>query len=245
MIQLNNISKYFPKRWKVMQSFMQSIAGIMLKEVSKNTIHALDRISCRVDKDEIVGLIGPNGSGKSTLLRVMGRIYAPTSGTIKSKGIIKAVINLKYGIIHSLSMKDNLMYLGIILGMTRSEIDAKYDTIAEFAGLSDQSTKITHFSEGMKDRLIMSVVLHTNFDFLLLDEMLTMADESFKNKCIEHLRLISKKKGIIITSHDLELISKLCKRVIILSKGEIVYDGNVTEGLKVYRESICKSKVMI
>lgn len=205
----------------------------------KTHSHALKNISFKVKKGEVVGLIGPNGSGKSTLLKIISGITTPTKGTISSKGRIGSLIELGAGFNPDLTGKENVYTNGALLGFTKEEMDNKYPLIEKFADIGEYINQPTRtFSSGMAARLGFAVAIHLNPDILLVDEVLSVGDMKFQEKCLRKIAEYKKqKKTILFVSHDLLTVRNICSRVIVLNHGKIVCDGEPSKAINYYYQS--------
>lgn len=193
---------------------------------------ALQDVSFDVRPGEALGIIGPNGSGKTTTLKLLSRILRPDGGRIVVQGRVGALIELTAGFNPDLSGRENVFLNATILGMSRREIENKYDDIVRFAELQQfMDTPVKWYSTGMFARLGFSVAVHTNPDVLLVDEVLSVGDAGFQRKCFDKMRSY-KAEGITIVfvSHNLQAVTSLCDRVILLSKGAVNCEG-IPEGV--------------
>jgi ABC-type polysaccharide/polyol phosphate transport system ATPase subunit len=183
--------------------------------------HALQTVSFEVAEGEMFGVIGPNGSGKSTLLKLIAGIYPPDSGTITVDGLLSPFIELGVGFNPELNARDNIEVNGTLLGLSRQELEARFDDILEFSELErfvDQ--KLKNFSSGMLARLAYSIAIQVPFDILLLDEVLAVGDQSFQEKCYETFREMRRAgKTVVFVSHDLDTVVRWCDRVLLLRMG--------------------------
>lgn len=199
---------------------------------------ALGGVSLDINKGETFGLIGDNGSGKSTLLKCMARILYPNSGTITTHGKVAALLEVGSGFHPELSGRDNIYLNGSILGMTRREIDERYDAIVEFAGVErflDQPVK--NYSSGMYVRLGFSVAIHVDPDILLVDEVLAVGDETFQAKCrTKFSELRDNEKTVVIVSHSLGPLADMCDRIAWVNKGVVELVGEPDEVIAAYRK---------
>lgn len=190
--------------------------------------HALRGISFEVNKGEFFGILGRNGSGKSTLLKIIAEIYRPTSGLISVRGRLVPFIELGVGFNAELSGRENVYLNGSLLGFSKKEMDAKYNTIVEFAELEmfmDQ--KLKNYSSGMKVRLAFSVAVQADADILLLDEVLAVGDAAFQRKCYNYFKsLKDQKKTIIFVSHNMNAVRDYCDRAILIENGKITHEGD-------------------
>ena len=198
---------------------------------------ALDNVSLEVKKGERVGLIGHNGAGKSTLLKLITRITAPSAGRIYLNGRVASMLEVGTGFHGELTGRENIYMNGAILGMTKKEIDAKIEDIIDFSEVRQFiDTPVKRYSSGMYVKLAFSVAAHLDSEIMIMDEVLAVGDMAFQNKCIEKMVDVSKAEGrtVLYVSHNMSTIRQLCKRVVVLSHGKVVYDGDVEEGIGVY-----------
>lgn len=198
---------------------------------------ALEGVSFSVDAGEFFGVIGPNGGGKSTLLRIIAGIYRPDSGSVDVRGRLSPFIELGVGFSLELTARQNVVVNGTLLGLTRRELDAKFDDILAFAELErfvDQ--KLKNFSSGMLVRLAFSVAIQAPFDVLLLDEVLAVGDEAFQQKCFATFeRFREEGKTVVFVSHNLDSVERFCDRVLLLDGGVVAALGPAEEVVDAYR----------
>ena len=184
-IKVENVSKTF----RIPHEKITSLQSAFVNAFHKNgyeEFKALDNVSFEVKKGEFFGIIGRNGSGKSTLLKILAGIYIPDQGNVKISGLISPFLELGIGFNLELSGRDNVYLNATVLGLTKKEIDQKFDDIVEFSELRrfiDQ--KVKNYSSGMQVRLAFSVAIHANRDILLMDEVLAVGDTNFQSKCLE------------------------------------------------------------
>lgn len=199
---------------------------------------ALEDINFELKEGETLGIIGANGSGKSTLLRLLTGIFPPDKGRITVKGKIGALIAVGAGFHPHMSGRENVYLNGTLLGMKRKEIDEKFDSIIEFAEIEDfLDAPVSTYSSGMRVRLGFAVAIHAIPEILLVDEVLSVGDLSFRNKCLRYMSNIkSQSKALIFISHNLEQVRNLCSRLIVMSRGKIVFNGDTNEGIIRYQE---------
>lgn len=200
----------------------------------------LDRISLTVHAGEKIGIIGSNGSGKSTLLKLITGILQPTSGQIRVKGEIAPLIELGAGFDGELSVTDNIILYGVMLGFSRQEMKERVNSILEFADLTDYSlAPVKALSSGMTARLGFAIATDVEPDILILDEVLSVGDESFKHKCQKRMdRLWGHHTTILVVSHGLDFIQQSCNRTIWLDRGKIRFIGNTDEAIHHYLVSV-------
>ncbi|MCM3779317.1 ABC transporter ATP-binding protein [Microbacterium hydrocarbonoxydans] len=199
---------------------------------------AVDDVSLEIQAGTTVGLLGANGSGKSTLLKLIGGILAPTSGAIFSRGRMAALLELGAGFHPDLSGRENVYLNAAILGLSREEVDRQFDAIHEFSGIGEFiDTQVKFYSSGMFVRLAFAVAVHTDPDVLLVDEVLAVGDEAFQRKCMERIaQFRAEGRTIVLVSHSASQVQELCDRAVVLKSGEIVFDGDVNEGVAVLRQ---------
>jgi ABC-type polysaccharide/polyol phosphate transport system ATPase subunit len=197
---------------------------------------ALNGVSFSIRRGEFFGIIGPNGSGKSTLLKIIAGIYVPTGGEVRVSGMISPFIELGVGFNPELTARDNVMICGTLLGLTRRELEERFDAVLAFAELErfvDQ--KLKNFSSGMHARLAYSIALQVDFEILLLDEVLAVGDQSFQEKCFATFdRLRAEGKTIVFVSHDLGSIARFCDRVALIEHGDLHALGPADEVIDSY-----------
>jgi lipopolysaccharide transport system ATP-binding protein len=190
---------------------------------------ALKDVSFDIRKGEIVGIIGRNGAGKSTLLKILSRITEPTRGRIEIRGRVSSLLEVGTGFHGELTGRENVYLNGAILGMTRSEIDRKFDEIISFAEVEKfLETPVKHYSSGMYIRLAFAVAAHLETDILLVDEVLAVGDVQFQNKCLGKMEVVAGQgRTVLFVSHNLGAVQRLCSRAILLERQQIKYIGNV------------------
>lgn len=203
-------------------------------------VWALRDISFEVEQGDLVGLIGKNGSGKSTLLKLLAKITAPTTGVAKIKGRVASMLEVGTGFHPELTGAENVFLNGTIMGMTKKEVKKKFDEIVEFAGVARYiDTPIKRYSSGMSVRLAFSVAAHLDPEILLVDEVLAVGDAEFQQKCLGKMSGISEEgRTIIFVSHNLGSIRKLCNKGLVLSKGHLIFNGDVSTAVDTYLDSL-------
>ncbi len=206
----------------------------------------LDRIKLTVYAGEKIGIIGANGSGKSTLLKVITGILQPTSGQIRVKGEVAPLIELGAGFDGELSVTDNIILYGVMLGFPRQEMKDRVTSILEFADLTDYSlAPVKSLSSGMTARLGFSIATDVQPDILILDEVLSVGDESFKHKCQRRMdKLWGHNTTILVVSHGLDFIKQACDRVIWLDRGKIRFIGDTDEAIHRYLLSVQENSTL-
>lgn len=192
-----------------------------------DVIWALREVSFEVQTGEVLGIIGRNGAGKSTLLKVLSRITSPTSGRVELAGRVASLLEVGTGFHPELTGRENIYLNGTILGMRKTEVDAKLDEIIDFSGVGPFiDTPLKRYSSGMAVRLAFSVAAHLDAEILLVDEVLAVGDASFQRRCLGKLDRVSREgRTILLVSHQMAAIKKLCDRAIQIDAGTILRDG--------------------
>lgn len=202
-----------------------------------DTFMALNGIDLTIYQGEAVGIIGSNGAGKSTLLKLLSRVTAPTEGDIDIYGRIASMLEVGTGFNGELTGRENVYMNGAILGMTKAEIDAKMEEIIEFSEVSEFiDTPVKRYSSGMFVKLAFSVAAHLDAEIMIMDEVLAVGDIKFQQKCLERMREAAhvEKRTVLYVSHNMSTIRQLCKRVIVLDSGKVIYDGDMEAGIARY-----------
>jgi lipopolysaccharide transport system ATP-binding protein len=205
---------------------------------------ALRDIALDIHQGEIVGIIGRNGAGKSTLLKLLSRVTAPTSGRILTKGRIASLLEVGTGFHPELTGRENIYLNGAILGMRRHEIDRKLDEIVDFSGCAKYiDTPVKRYSSGMTVRLGFSVAAHLDCEILVVDEVLAVGDADFQKKCLGRMQhMQGDGRTVLFVSHQMSMITALCKRGIVLKHGAVAFDGDVERAVMAYQSSGGKSR---
>ncbi|PJE76900.1 ABC transporter ATP-binding protein [Candidatus Uhrbacteria bacterium CG10_big_fil_rev_8_21_14_0_10_48_16] len=189
---------------------------------------ALQDVNFEVQKGEVLGIIGANGAGKSTLLKILSSITPPTNGEVHMNGRVISLLEVGTGFHPELTGRENIYLNGAILGMTRKEIEQKFDAIVAFSGVETfLDTPVKRFSSGMQVRLAFAVAAHLEPDILIIDEVLAVGDASFQKKCLGKMEEVTKQDGrtILFVSHNMDAIAKLCQRSLLLDHGKVIADG--------------------
>lgn len=229
-----DLTRFF-KRFSL-RSPKDPITNNILSSSDNNTFWALKDISFEVKKGDALGIIGANGSGKTTILRLLSKVTAPTKGKIFVNGKVAPLIQVGAGFHPELTGRENVYLNSVIMGMSKNEVDEKYDDIVSFAGLEGfMDTPVKRYSSGMYVRLGFAVIANINPDIFLIDEILSVGDLSFQRKCLNTMAKIRESdKSIVFVSHNLSAIKGLCDRAIWLDKGEIKREGNVDDVINAY-----------
>lgn len=252
VLEGTHISKKFKKGelYDTLRDLIPALTGRMLKrggthELQEREFWALDDVSFQVERGEAMGVIGSNGAGKSTLLKILCGIMKPTEGSFIVNGRLSALIEVGAGFHPDLTGRENVFLNGTIMGMSRDEIKNKFDEIVQFSGLEDFiDTPVKRYSSGMYARLGFSVAAHINPDILLVDEVLSVGDWAFQQKCAEKMgKLMSSGATIIFISHNLRAVTNLCNRCMLLERGKVVMTGPSEEVVKYYLDSASQALI--
>lgn len=198
-------------------------------------VWALKDINFEVQQREVLGIIGRNGAGKSTLLKILSRTTAPTTGSVKIKGRVASLLEVGTGFHPELSGRDNIFLNGAILGMTRREIQSKFDEIVDFAGVERYiDTPVKRYSSGMYVRLAFAVAAHLEPEILIVDEVLAVGDAEFQEKCVWKIKQVTETGGrtVIFVSHNMGVVKKLCSSSILVKDGRVDMSGKTIDVLK-------------
>lgn len=201
---------------------------------------ALNDVTFSVRKGEAVGIIGHNGAGKSTLLKLLSRVTAPSSGTISYNGRIASMLEVGTGFHPELTGRENVYMNGAILGMTRAEIDRKFDEIVAFAEMERFiDTPVKRYSSGMYVKLAFAVAAHLDSEILIMDEVLAVGDMKFQQKCLGKMGDAANQEGrtVLYVSHNMNTIRQLCSRCIVLDHGCVIFDGDVERAIEIYTDT--------
>ncbi len=228
------------KKFKVYYDKASTLKEHMLfwKRNKSEEFTALKNINLKIKKGETVGLIGVNGSGKSTLLKLMTKIIYPTSGKIITHGKLTSLLELGAGFHQDFTGRENIYFNASIFGLTKKEIDQRLDEIIEFSELGEFiDNPVRTYSSGMYMRLAFSIAINVDAEILLIDEILAVGDQHFQEKCFKKLEeLKNSDKTIVIVSHSLDQIEKLCNRAIWIYDGEVYMDASPKEVIPKYLE---------
>lgn len=209
---------------------------------------ALDDVNFEIKKGERIGIIGHNGAGKSTVLKLICRVTAPSKGNIYLNGRITSMLEVGTGFHGELTGRENIYLNGAILGMSKAEVDKKFDEIVEFSEIGQFiDTPIKRYSSGMKVKLGFAVASHLDSEIMIMDEVLAVGDVNFQNKCIEQMKKVAEDEGrtILYVSHNMATIRNLCTRCIVLDHGKVVYDGDVNKAIDLYTGKLKQSPTKV
>lgn len=251
VLKVEGVSKKFCRNlrqsmWYGLKDLSRGVVGLKPKEegLRSGEFWALQDINFELRKGEILGIIGANGSGKSTLLRVLTGIFPPDKGNVWIDGTVGGIIALGAGMHPHMTGRENVYLNGTILGMSKEEIDSKFDEIVDFSEIGDfLDAPLSTYSSGMKVRLGFAVAVHGEPDILLVDEVLAVGDLSFQNKSMRKLKKARETaKAVIFISHNLENIRQLSDRVLILNEGLCLGVHKTHKGISLYQDVMQKKE---
>jgi ABC-type polysaccharide/polyol phosphate transport system ATPase subunit len=245
MIKAKNLTVEFPL-YRIQKNLRFTIlntitGGKLLSDDNQySSVTSLKDLNFEINEGDRVGLLGHNGAGKSTLLRVLAGVYTPTSGEIIVDGKVTPLLHQTPGMEVEDSGLENIVNCGMMLGMTLDQINEKIEDIIEFSGLGEYiHLPIRTYSAGMQARLSFSLITAIEPDILLLDEGIGAADINFSRKAAERSKkLIEKTNSLFLASHSIDLIKSMCNKALVLHHGELIYLGNLKEGIKEYNNII-------
>lgn len=235
-IVVKNLSKnfyFFHQDFRILQ-------WLFTKKGYEKERQVLRNISFEVNRGEIVGLIGVNGAGKSTLMKLIAGITYPTSGDVKVNGRVGSLINLSAGFYPDYTGRKNIYYKGTVMGMSKTDIDLIIDDVCDFVDLGEYFDRpMRMYSSGMAARLGFALAVYSRPEVLIIDEVLAVGDKNFQQKSRQKVvEMFQEGKSVIFSSHSDEMIRQFCSRVVYLKDGQIVFNGDVEEGLQKYNEDI-------
>ena len=215
-----------------------------LRRTTQDTFWALRDVSLEVRNGEVLGLIGRNGAGKTTLLKILSRITRPTTGWVELRGRVRSLLEVGTGFHAELTGRENTFLSGSILGMTKREIDRKFDEIVAFAEIDKFiDTPVKHYSSGMYVRLAFAVAAHLEPEILLVDEVLAVGDINFQKKCLGKMGDVARAgRTVVLVSHQLNQIRRLCHRVVWVDGGEVRQDGPAYEVVSAYESAMASGE---
>lgn len=257
IIEVNHVTKEFRlgALHGMKQTMLNTVARLRGHPVQPRPLFkALDDVDFKVDQGEVLGIIGHNGAGKSTLLKMLANISKPTRGSVQVKGKVAPLIEVGAGLVGDLTGRENVFLNGAILGIPKAEIKKKFDDIVAFAELEEFiDTPIKRYSSGMSVRLGFAIATNVNADILIVDEVLAVGDLAFQRKCFDRMEEMIKRQGrtVLLVSHNIRQVERICNRVILLDHGRISEDGAPSNVCNIFytrndeqiKNNIAKSKV--
>src|ERR1017187_5150954 len=242
-VQMERVYKKFRKGevYNSLRDLLPALTGKMFRQQElqasdKREFWALQDLSFEVRRGESFGIIGHNGAGKSTALKILSRIMKPTKGSMVLNGRLSALIEVTAGFHHDLTGRENIFLNGTILGMTKREIESKLDQIIAFSGIEEFiDTPVKRYSSGMYARLGFSVAAHVDPEVLIVDEVLSVGDYVFQNKCVQRMKeVLASGTTVLFVSHNLKTVADFCKRCLLLERGRAVMIGPSHEVIPAY-----------
>lgn len=236
-IEINDVTMKFNMCREKIDNLKEYLIKFLKKQLSFEEFTALENVSVEVKEGEVFGIVGLNGSGKSTLLKLVSGILKPTTGTVKTIGTISPLIELGAGFDMELTARENIFMNGSVLGYSREFMKEKFDEIIEFAELQDfVEAPLKNFSSGMVARLGFSIATLVKPEILIVDEILAVGDFLFQQKCEQRIQeMMSGGTTVLIVSHSIEQIERLCNRVMWLEKGRVKMIGETAEVCEAYK----------
>jgi len=237
VIEVKNLSKKFDISHHKATSLKESFVWFLKRnKYEKKTLWALRDVDLEVKRGECIGIVGENGSGKTTLLKIIGKILEPTEGKVVVRGKIAPLLTLGVGFEQELTARENVYLYGSIMGLSKMQIDDKYEKIVEFSELRNfMDTKLKNFSSGMQIRLGFATAINVDADVLLVDEVLSVGDGAFQKKCLEKFNEFKREnKTILYVSHSLDSIRDYCDKAIFLHHGMVRASGETEKVLELY-----------
>lgn len=239
MIEVDNVSMKFNLASEKLDSFKEYVIKTLKKQVSYDEFWALKSVSFQVKQGEALGLIGLNGSGKSTMLKTIAGVLKPTKGRVKVNGTVAPLIELGAGFDMDLTARENVFLNGALLGYSRSKMEEHYDDIVEFSELADfMNVPVKNFSSGMVSRLAFAIATIGTPDILIVDEVLSVGDFRFQEKCERRIRNM-KDNGttILFVSHSIQQVMSLCNKIVWLEKGNLKMFGDAEKICEEYSKA--------
>lgn len=236
-VVVKNLSKRFRIPHECKLTVYENIVGLIKGgSYSYEEFQVLNDISFAIERGETFGVIGPNGSGKSTLLKILAGVLYPDCGSIKMNGKVAPFLELGIGFQPELTAKENIFLYGAIMGLTKRQIEDRYEKILDFAELKRfENMRLKNFSSGMYVRLGFSTAIQADPDIMLVDEVLSVGDESFQKKCGQKIDEIRRAgKTILLVSHSLGTVKQLCSRCLLMNQGRMMMLGETEEVLETY-----------
>lgn len=250
-LRMEHVYKRFRKGevYNSLRDLLPALTGKMLRAQGmgwdKRDFWALQDISFEVVRGQALGIIGPNGAGKSTILKILSRIMQPTSGSMTVNGRLSALIEVSAGFHQDLTGRENIYLNGAILGMTKREIDSKIDQMIEFSGIEEFiDTPVKRYSSGMFARLGFSVAAHVNADVVIVDEVLSVGDYVFQQKCMKRMKeVVAEGAAVLFVSHNLKSVAEFCPRSLLLDHGKMLTMGPTEKVISSYMHESGKNRV--
>ena len=244
VLKVEHVSMRFNLSNEKVDDFKDYIIKLIKRDLTYKEFWALKDVSFELNKGDRLGILGMNGAGKSTLLKVIAGVLKASEGTVWTKGKIVPLLELGAGFDKQYSGAENIYLYGAMLGYTKEFIQSKFDEIVEFSELGDFiNVPVKNYSSGMRARLGFSIATVVQPDILILDEVLSVGDASFKEKCEERIqKMFNQGVTVLFVSHSLNQVKSICNRAILLEKGQLIADGDILEVSDIYKRKIKKKK---
>ncbi len=238
-IRIKNISKVYNLYNSELDRLKETFHPF--KKSYHQVFYALKNVNIDIKKGEKVGIIGANGAGKSTLLKIITEVLNPTEGEIEINGKVAALLELGAGFNQNYTGLENIQLNGMLMGLSSKEIEERKQKIIEFAEIGDFINQpVKNYSSGMFVRLAFATQIFSEPDILIVDEALSVGDIRFQQKCYRAMDSLMKDKTVVLVTHDTAAVTRFCNRAVWINHGEVVYDGEVPEGLRKYQEFLIK-----
>lgn len=237
VIEFKNVTKIY----KLFKNDKKRFASLFFKNIKVKEKRAVDNVSFKINKGEAVAIFGKNGAGKSTILKMITGVTFPTEGNVTVNGRVSALLELTSGFDQEFTGRENIYLKGQILGLKNKEIQELEQTIIDFAELEEYIDQpVRTYSSGMKARLGFSINVNIKPEILIVDEALSVGDESFKKKCIKKIKEIILKENVtlLFVTHSASVAKEFCSRGIVMKQGKIIYDGEIKNAIDNYNKTI-------
>ncbi len=238
-VELRNVNMEFNMSKEKLENLKEYFIKLMKRQLMFEKFVALDNVSLDIKKGDVFGIVGLNGSGKSTTLKLISGILSPTSGTVKTRGTIAPLIELGAGFDMELTARENIYLNGSVLGYSRKYMNEKFDEIVDFSEMWDfLDTPMKNYSSGMVARIGFAIATMTTPDILIVDEILAVGDFHFQKKCEDRInKIMQDDTTVIMVSHSIDQIERLCKHCMWLEKGKVKMIGDVNEVCDAYKST--------
>lgn len=238
-VELHDIEMHFNMSKEKLDSLKEFFLKLAKRQLMYEDFVALDKVSCEIKKGDVFGIVGLNGCGKSTTLKIISGILKPTKGTVEVDGVIAPLIELGAGFDLDLTARENIYLNGSVLGYSKKFMDSKFDEIVEFSEMRDfLDVPMKNYSSGMVARIGFAIATVTTPDILIVDEILAVGDFLFQQKCEERInKMMQNGTTVIIVSHSIDQIERLCNHCMWLEKGKVKMIGDAKTVCEAYRNS--------
>lgn len=251
IIEVENVWKRFQipheRKTTVLENIASTLSLFGRKRSTFEEFWALKNVNFNVSEGRSIGIVGENGSGKTTLLRLIARVMTPDRGKISVNGRIAPMLELGLGFHPELTVKENIVVFGAIMGLTKEKLKKQQGSIIDFSELKRfEDAQLKTLSSGMQMRLAFSVAVETDADIILVDEALAVGDMEFRRKCLSRFMEFKEEgRTIVLVSHDMNLVTEFCENALFLSKGEIVASGDADDVVKEYMKRVESGSVSL